>query len=434
MIRTLGVSRSSAWAAAGAGAYSLGQFFGYVFVAKLCSVEELGRFALATAWVTPVMLAARLQLRYVLAADAAGHLPFAAAAKARLLATPSAAVWIAAAAFALCSPETAWALAFVALIRAAEDTGDLLLGVLQRAGDWPRIARSLALRGLGGAGVFGVALAWTRSVNAALPAVLLWQAALTVFHDWPAARGRIGAPERASWAGVSWARAFTTVRMHLALGGAAALVSLNAYVPRYAIERFLGLEALGVYTALAQLALAGNLAVQAIGQAAVTPLSRLYEEDRRGFGRRVAGLASLALAIGLLGLAASWLAGDVALGIIYTAGYAQYGRELVWLMGAAALTYATAVLGYALVAAGERTAQLAIFALSTAVALVASLIATPRWGLEGAAAALLLAWATAAAGAAITLLRRARACRKVAASPTLSPWPRTESARPGGAR
>lgn len=381
------------------------------------------------AWAIPAMLAARMQLRYVLAADARGRLPFAVAAQARLLSTPAAVLLIAVAAVLLCSEATAWSLVLVALIRAAEDTGDLLLGALQRAGDWPRIARSLALRGLGGSLVLGCSLAWNPSLNAALPVVLVWQIALTAVHDWPAARGLVGALQR-----VRWARALSAVRMHLALGGAAALVSLNAYVPRYAVERFLGIEAVGVYTALAQFALIGNLAVQAIGQAAVTPLSRLFEQDRRAFARVVAGLASLAVAVGLAGLLAAWAAGGRVLEAVYTADYVRYDGVLLWLMGAAALTYVTAILGYALVAAGERKAQLVIFSISTSVSLAASLGATPVWGLEGAAVALLAAWAAAAAGAGVTLRRKARACRHARTSPTLSPWPGTQSARPGAAR
>ena len=429
MLRLLGVRRASAWAAAGAGAYSAGQFLNYVFVAKLCSVEDLGRYAVALAWATPCMLASRMQLRYVLAADARGELSFGLAARARALASALALLALCSAAFTFASPVTAWTLALAACVRAAEDAGDLLLGVAQRANDWPAIARSLALRGLGGAAVLGATLALQPSLLTALSAAFAWQAAVTAFHDWPAVRARALPVARPPWP-----RVLGVVRAHAALGGAAALVSLNAYVPRYAVERYLGLEAVGVYSALAQLALIGNMAVQAIGQAAVAPLGRAFRSNRRRFVERVTGLLAVAAVGGAAGLILALSVGRLALTWVYREEYAAHADSLVWLAVAAALTYVTAVLGYALVAAGERRAQLRIFSLSGAVALAASLLATPRWGPTGAAAALAAAWAVAAAGAALALRRRLRACRRPEPSRKLSPWPIPNSARPGAAR
>jgi O-antigen/teichoic acid export membrane protein len=375
------------------------------------------------------MLAARMQLRYVLASDAEAELPFAVAARARALTAGAALLAIVAGAFQLATPATAATVVLVAVIRAAEDAGDLLLGLAQRADDWPPIARSLALRGLGGAAVLGLTLGTGAGLRAALPAAAAWQAALTLWHDWPAVRSRIGPGERASWR-----RACGVVRSHWALGAAAALVSLNAYAPRYAVERFLGLELLGVFTALAQLALAGNLAVQAIGQAALARLGRLFREDRRAFARRVLALVAVAALVGLGGLAGVALWGAPILGALYTPEYAGYGDVLGWLMAAAGCTYVTAMLGYALVAAGERSAQLRVFSLSAFVSLAASLAATPVWGLAGAAAALLAAWAAAAVLAARALQLRVQSCPPSSPLSTLNPWPRTQSARPGVSR
>lgn len=400
-----------------------------MFVAKLCPVEELGRFAVALAWAAPVMLAARMQLRSVLAADAQGRLPLGLAVQTRGLATAAALAVIAVLAFGLASPPTAWAVTLAALSRAAEDAGDLPLGLAQRAGAWPAIARSFVLHGVGGAAALGVALASGRGLLGAMGAALAWQLGVTLLHDW-----RVAPPGAAALEWTPWRAALGAARSNAALGGAAALVSLNAYVPRYAVERFLGLEAVGVYTALAQLALIGNLAVQAVGQAAVAPLGKAFHEDPRAFRARLPGLLAFAALAGGAGLIGAYAAGGWGLALLYTPEYARQRDTLVWLMAAAALTYITAILGYALVAAGERSAQLRIFAVSTAVSLAASLAATPFWGLLGAAAALLAAWAVAAAGAALALRRRLRACRPTAPSPRLSQWPSAESARPGGAR
>ncbi|MEZ5362380.1 MAG: hypothetical protein R2748_08605 [Bryobacterales bacterium] len=370
-----------------------------------------------------------MQLRYALAADVDEELGFPAAAQAGLVVTALAVSVLAGGAWLAAAPETALVVTLVALVRTAEDAGGLLLGVAQRADGWGLIARSLALRGLGGAAAFGAALTLRPSLPFALTATLGWQASITLWHDWPATRRWVGAFE--------WPHpglALETIRTHAALGAAAAWVSLNAYIPRYALERAHGLETVGVFTALSQLALAGNMLVQAVGQAAVAPLSRAYGRGPRFFARKLAGLLLFATLAGAAGVAAALAFGERALALLYRPEYAAYAGELVWLMVAAGVMYATAVLGYALMASGERKLQLHAFALSSAVGLAAAWALTPGWGLRGASWALLAAWSTAAAASAIALSLRLLPWRRASTSRKLSQWIGQETPRAGAAR
>jgi O-antigen/teichoic acid export membrane protein len=310
-----------------------------------------------------------------------------------------------------------------------EDGGDLLLGMAQRAGKWTTIACSLAVRGLGGALAVGLALAATRDLRAALLAGLFWQAGVTFLHDWPQVRDQVGRLELPSRSDVAAA-----LGTYTPLGAAAALVSLNAYIPRFAVERYLGIEAVGAFTALAQIALAGNMAVQAVGQAAVAPLGRAYAAGARPFLRQTAGLLVFALLCGAAGVAAAVVAGPQVLALLYRPEYAAYGDELVWMMAAAAFTYFTATLGYALVASGEHRMQLWVFGASAATALAVSVAMTPAWGMLGAAGALLASWIVAAAGAAVALALRIGAWRRLAAWRKLSGWNSPEAARRGAVR
>ncbi|MCB1020289.1 MAG: oligosaccharide flippase family protein [Acidobacteria bacterium] len=370
-----------------------------------------------------------MQLRYVLAADADGAVDFAAAAHARLLTSLLATALLAGGAWLLATPETVAVVALLALTRAVEDAGGLLLGLAQRSDAWELIARSLALRGLGGAAAFGATLLLRPSLPLALTATLVWQVAVTLGHDWPATRHWAG-----PWSMPPRAKTLEIIRTHAALGAAAALVSLNAYIPRYTLERTHGLETVAVFTALSQLALAGNMLVQAVGQAAVAPLSRAYGKGPRAFAGKLAGLLLFAALAGAAGLAAAAIFGERALTLLYRPEYAAHAGELVWLMIAAGLMYATAVLGYALMASGERQRQLQAFALSSAVALAASWALTPGWGVRGACWALAAAWLTAAAALTIALALRILPWRRAAASRKLSQWIGQETPRAGAAR
>ncbi len=180
------------------------------------------------------------------------------------------------------------------------------------------------------------------------------------------------------------------------LGAAAALVSLNGNLPRYALEWAAGSEAVGYFTALSQLAMLGNLPVQALGLAALGSLAQRARTGRRSFARLIALMAAVSVSIGLAGQAAAVWAGETALLFLYTPEIAASAPLLGWVMAGALFTFLTATFGYGLVSLGEKRAQMYVFALSALAGAAACWALVPAYGLEGAILANLVCWSSAA--------------------------------------
>ena len=394
-------------ATAGAAGGAAGQALILVWIAKTSTDEILGRYALALAIVAPALLLARMQLRYVLAAlpeaDWGGLL------RARLLATGTAAAALTLTAPLWLPSETAAALAALAFARAFEDLGDLAYGLRQRSGQWTRIAVSQTLRGLGGAAALATGMTLTGGLLGGVLGHLLWQIAVTAGFD---ARGLRWPPGR-------WRDAWTPIRACWPLGGSAALVSVIGNLPRYALEMEAGAAAVGHFAALAQIALLGNLPVQAMGVAALGRLGERAAQGRRPFLRLTAALAAASAGVGAAGLVVAVWGGAELLRWLYRPELAVLAPLLPWMMAGAVCTFLTGVLGYALVALGARRTQLAAFGLAALAGAVACRALVPAHGLRGAVWANLLCWLAAAAFSGIALLLRSRSLGLEGSTPRL---------------
>ncbi|MDA0204926.1 MAG: hypothetical protein O2795_06220 [Acidobacteria bacterium] len=230
--------RETVWASLAGALQSLGPFGSFLILARVASAEELGRYSLAVAVTVPVFLAARMQLRQAAVADPQGGASFCSYRRLRVI---SAALSLAAIGlFAqTLQAESCWVLCAVALVRWSEEIGDIHYAPAQRAGRWPRIAASQLLR-LTGALVL-LPLGWRfAGLPAALLAVALWQGAVTVGLDAPFARVLEPARQNAI-------SARTLLRLNWPLGATAAIVSLIAYAPRYALAWSSGESAVGDY-------------------------------------------------------------------------------------------------------------------------------------------------------------------------------------------
>lgn len=386
--------RDTTWASAAGALQSLGPFACFLIVARLASAEELGRYSLAVAVVTPIFLATRMQLRQAAVADPHGGASYAAYRRLRLV---SASVTLAAVcllAQAL-QQELCWVACAVALVRWSEEIGDIHYAVAQRADRWPRIAASQLLR-LAGV-VLLLPLGWRfGGLPEILVAVAAWQVSVTLWFDAPLA-GSLQ-PN-----GSSVTDAWTLLRVNWPLGVTAAIVSLISYAPRYALAWSSGESAVGDYAALTQAALFGNLVVQGAGQAALGRLGMAYVNDRRGFRRLTSELLWFSGGVGITALLAAALWGDDLLSVVFHPRFAALQPELIVMMIASLFVYATSAFGYALTAAGVKTGQLAVFGTALAVGLTTSFPLSAAYGISGAVAGTACSWATATALAGLLL-------------------------------
>ena len=369
----------------------------------------LGQYALAVALTTPLVMLSHLNLRAVLATDVGGRQPFGDYVAVRLGVSGLSLVGIAI--LALLSGHSG-SLAAVILVtglaQSSETVSDIYYGAMQRRDEMDLIARSMIARGLVSVCAFGLALYFLHDLVWALAAVAAGRVALLLAYDRP--RGAAGESLVRSGLGAE----MSILRTAMPLGVMLLLVSLNTNVPRYAIERYLGVGELGAFAAVASFLTVGSTVVNALGQAATPRLARHFSRrESSHFLRLTFLLAASVCALGVAGVVVAAAFGETILGVVYRPEYAAHGGLLVAVMGTAIPGYVAIALGYAITAARAFDAQVPLFCVVAASCGGASWLLVPRFGLRGAALSLAIAASVQIGGEALIL---ARAMRRIEAA------------------
>jgi O-antigen/teichoic acid export membrane protein len=168
------------------------------------------------------------------------------------------------------------------------------------------------------------------------------------------------------------------------------LSSLSVNVPRYFIESYVGQKELGVFAGFVGLFGAVYFVQVAIGQAA---LPRLAHYHASGMGKRYLRLSTLVLGIalagGMAGVVLAFVGGAGLLRIVYSEEFAEHADLFRWLSIASVGQAFAAALSYFLSTA-RRFHQIASVGLvATLATSVCCAWLIPRWGLAGAAWAVL---------------------------------------------
>jgi len=379
------LSRNAAWALLGNVGYAACQWGVLLVIAKHAPPEEVGRFALGVAIAGPVIILTNLQLRAVQATDARHATPFGVYLGLRLVG-----VMVALPAILLLTlagdhdPATLRLVAALALAKGVEAVADVVFGLQQQAENLRRIALSMLVKGVGSLIAVAGCLAATGSVVVAVLGMAAWWTLVLVIVDLRgAARLARLRPsfDAARLAPLAW----TAMPLGLVMG----LNSFAVNVPRYAIAASLGPKALGYFAAAAYLLLAATQVMLALGAALSPRLARLHMEDRAAYRELTLRTLAIAAAVAAAGVAIAALAGGRLLALAYAPEYAAQQSLLVWLAAVSGVGLLSTQLGVAVTAARRFSSQLAIAGAALVACAATSAMLVPRYGLVGAALALL---------------------------------------------
>jgi len=382
---TASLRRNTAWALVGNVGYAACQWGVLVAIAKLATAEAVGRFALGLAIAGPVFILSNLNLRAVQATDARRQYDFPEYLGLRL--TTIAAALTVITAIALASGyrgHTLVLLLGVALAKAFEAVSDVVFGLLQQAERLRRVALSLLVKGIASVLAVTIVLRLTGNVVLAVLAMAGCWAGVLALVDLPTA-ARLASPRptfaRHRLAELAW--------LALPLGCVMGANSLTTNVPRYAIAGHLGAAALGHFTAVAYVLVAASQPIFALGAAVSPRLARHFVDDRRAYVRLSRNVMLLAAALGALAVTAAAVAGPPFLRVAYGPEYAADAEVLCWIAVVGCVGFVSSTLGFAVTAARRFPQQLAVACLALGVCALASQWLVPRFGLIGAAWALL---------------------------------------------
>lgn len=389
-VRGLSLRRNFSWTFFGNVVHAACQWGVLVVLAKLGSPEMVGQYALGLAIATPIFMFTNLQLRGVQATDSRNDYSFVDYRSLRLSATGiGVVILIAVAIFSGFEPTTMLVILMVGVAKAFDGLSDVYYGYAQQKERMDLIARSMIFKGLLSLGAMTFMMFSTGSIVWASAGVAVaWVLRFFVYDM----RFTVILPRSGKTTGFDSSRSVVLTKLALPLGLVMLLVSLNANIPRYIIQHEMGEQAVGFYSAIAYLMVAGTTVVGALGQAASPRLARQYASGNAAAFRRLLGkLVVIAIGVGFAGILISSLGGGPLLALIYTDEYAAYAILLTVIMGAGLVNYVASFLGYGLTAARYFRMQLPLSIVVVFTTLGTSFYLIPKFGLTGAAVSVLLA-------------------------------------------
>jgi O-antigen/teichoic acid export membrane protein len=198
---------------------------------------------------------------------------------------------------------------------------------------------------------------------------------------------------------------WSLARSAVPLGADTGVVSLATNAPRFAVQAFMGSSALGVFAALAYFTQVVSLVTGALGDSVVGPLAKqAARRDAEEFGRLILKLATFAVVVSGASAVGAWVVGAWVLRLVLGGEYADRGLLVILMLGAGGITLQRS-LGRGLQAAQRYSTLLLVDSLVLISTVVFALTLTPRFGLDGAAAALGLGYLVGVA-VSIVVMRR----------------------------
>lgn len=324
--RTLG--GSLAYSLVGTGFYLITQLGVLSSLSHLRGPVAVGEFGLALALTTPLFALANMGLRTAQAVDVTEQFTFADYGGVRLVLTTLAIAACLIAGWLLAGGlHTFLVVAVVAGAKAFESVSNLAYGAFQQGGRMELVARSYAVRGTLTLAIFiGLLLAGADIVVAFLAQLAVWGAvALTL--DYPrASRLASGAVVRPSLSRKCW----QLLKKSAPLSGASFANNLQGSLPRLFLQWHMGLEQLGLFTAVGYFQRAGIAASNSVLHAIINRLAILsHRDEKRSAYKIVLVLAAVFVVLGALGIYLCVAFGDVILRILFGESFVQAHMLLV---------------------------------------------------------------------------------------------------------
>lgn len=182
------------------------------------------------------------------------------------------------------------------------------------------------------------------------------------------------------------------IKVGMPLGIAVMLVSLQVNIPRYFLEKYEGVELVGVFTILSYFVVIGGIVINSICQYLSPNFSKFYRDmEINKLKKIILSALSISLCLGFFGLFISLMVSDFILNIIYGSHYMKYSYLLPYIMISGIFTYLSVVNGYLLTSLKILKLQMPIFLILVFLTTIYSYFLIPLYGLNGAVFTTILA-------------------------------------------
>lgn len=372
---------------------SLSMWIALVILAKLSDPATVGVFVLAQAICIPIAEIAKMGLRDVRVSVERRMFNFGTYVGLRLISVGATFICIALVAGLLGqSAMVSSVIIIYGATRCVEMLSDLVYSNFQLSERMEYIGRSLCAVGPLSLILFAFGFWSTGSLVVAASGQLLAYSVVFLLYDLPKGN-QISAFDSADGMHPVWSRAdiFRLARTAVPLTFATLLIVVAQFVPRYAVEGFLGRATLGIFAALLAFAMAPDRLVKSLGVAVSVRLASMFVNGQlREFILLLAKISLIVIVGSAILTFVCVFAGESILTAIYTEDYARQNQVFVILIVAASFRLVANILRLGLVAARSYWWTSVQSGAAAIVAVSGSLTLIPQYGLVGASVTILL--------------------------------------------
>lgn len=390
MYEPLSLRKNFSWTFVANIIYSACQWGMLIVLAKLGGPDIVGKYSLALAVVVPITIFGRLTLRTVFATDVKNSYLFSEYFALRLATTVLTLLIITFLAFLFYHDETDYVLVILlmGLGYGALSIKELFQTVMQKAERMDWVAISKILQGIFSVILFAIAIYFFKSLIMGVLALLLARSIVIFIYDLPRSEKIRPAICNDNGPLLRYPRRIISlvklIWLSFPLGVTSTLIAFQTSIPRYFIKHYYDEAYLGYFSAMSVLLVFGTMIVQALGDSACPRLARYYVENGPAYIRLVIKLILVGFFVGICGIIIAALFGKFFLRIFFTAEYAQYHKEFIWIVFCGTFTFVISFLGYSLSAARYFKTQVVVWLGIVIITTILCYLLIPKFGMKGA--------------------------------------------------
>jgi O-antigen/teichoic acid export membrane protein len=377
------------WAFAGNAFYALCGYLLLTILTKTSSVETVGLWGVAQAVTLPVATFFSLKLCTVNITDIrheyqAGHY-----VAVRLLASLVSVAVAGAIGLIFYPLGTAAVIAVMGVSQSVTEIRAYFISNMQKYEKLNLATLSQIVEGLLTLVLFGLLFWWTQSLLLAITGTIISRLLMLLAYDLPVSAGVLNDHRqgqlkdyRPLW---QWPMVWQLAKKSAPLAVVAATMNFTQNIPRLVMDKQLGRDAVGYFTALSMLLIIYTMVNSALGNAALPRLSRYFTENTKAFTRLFIRLIAFNLSLGILFVAGAWLFGKPILSLLFTPDYARHKDVFVMLAVSSCILSVFSVANWGLNATRQFNVQVPIYIGTAIVSGIMSFVMIPKYGLMGGA-------------------------------------------------
>jgi O-antigen/teichoic acid export membrane protein len=393
--KALSLRLNFSWALAGNIIYAACQWGMLSVLAKLGSPEMVGLFALGIAVTQPVAAFTNLQLRGIFCSDASNQYFFGDYLSVRIIGVVVAFVAVVCIAFYSYDEwVTIMSISAMSLAIGAQSIADIYYAFYQKYERLDFVSKSMVLKGFISLFAVIVAAIIFDNVFWIIFALAFSRITIVFFFDIPLSR-TLGCSGQRKLR-FSFDKIKTILWIGLPMGVNMMVLSWSINIPRYYVEAHCGEYALGIFSALAYVMVAGNMLTNALSQSVLPRLAKLSADNNiKSFRKIIFKLIFIAFMMTCIALIMAYFWGKPLLSFLYTPEYAKFHTLFMLVVFAGCLGIFGSFFGVGLTAARIFKAQPLLNGIACIVSFVCAFILIPEFGLIGAGIASVVAASTA---------------------------------------